>query len=510
MNRKQTGQKSYLYGVVSTILLSFLLLLTFYSWAKMRAETPAPDWAKARQREKVQVYTPKFDPKTGDFNASGSQAHLGSFMLGKTTADDLFQHNPTRRIFRGKLVYAIDLFQVPPTSSIVVRDITDVPGSPLNTLKSYLLEGSGLNMAWDPVLSPSKRFVAFKVGLSGQPPYYHLYVLDLQTDILKLASPVFNYDTVLWSPDEKYISYMEDQAIGETGATSLSLISCEWRTGKIRSIIRSNDIDSGFAWIPPHTILYGRRPFADAQHKKLANQPALYETDAETGSSRLTIKDAYRPSVSPDGLRVAFFGSENPEKPSTLPSDWPAEPGRSALCVAHRDGSKRVALNTYTNQFPFVEWLHDGHNLLTIERVESSQGIKAIVKQRNVDTGRRRDIGFFQAQKIPNIDPLLPMFMPGSVPDSDDFLFVDVLDASDVHNPTGQNGDFTYKQRGTLQAMDLKTGRVETVFTRFSGDYPHYFQSGTLRAVSNFDWREISSGTLKAAAEVATPLTKTP
>lgn len=463
------------------------------------------------------LYVPNFDPKTGDFNVPGAQAHLGAITSGTTVADDLFHDYPTKHTLRGTLAYALDVFKVPPASYVVVHNFTGDQKADASSIKSYAIEGTGVNLAHNPVLSPSKRFVAFTVGLVNQYPCYHLYVLDLQTNTLTLASHhVFNYDEILWSPDETYLAFLQE---GETrndshfeenpwGAyKSLRLMLCQWRTGKTQPVV-DRDTEGGFCWTAPHTMIYALGPISLTKDKKLIQRPALYEADAETNVSHIFIKDAYQPIVSPDGQSIAFFGSENPAKPIPLASNWSASPAYSALCVTRGNSNSRLALNTYPNRFPVVVWLHDGHHLLTIERKDSSTGTTNIVRKCDIDTGRWQNIGSFTATKIPETDPSYPRFSVEDVSVDDSALFSAIVQISDAHlnaNAT-QKSDVAYKRRQLLESMDLITGQIETIFSSLTDDIGSSEPHVQLRTPTDFDWHSESTvDQLAPAKTIAVP-----
>lgn len=485
-NEKQLPRKRT-YPAMAVCIVGLLWSLGIHDGRSAASlDKPSPQPSPVENKKPKTAASSDIDPQTGDYYMSGAQARLGEVRTDNQVDKDIFQPQVTAHPLKGTLAYVVAVFKVPPISYIVIRHFTDDPGPNNSTVKSYAIEGTGVNLAHNPVLSPSNRFVAFTVGFSDMYPYYHLYVLDLQTNILKLVShEVFNYDEVLWSPDEQYLAFMEEWAPERKGPfvenpfgsnKDLRVIICQWRTGKTVPAIANRDAEGGFCWTAPHRLIYGVVPTYDEIYRGLKRSSVLYATDAATRTAHLIVTNAERPAVSPDGQSVAYFGAWNPTTET------------SAFYVARRGRSKRKVLSAHLQRLPEATWLHDNRHLLTIERPLNSSDFKAIVKKWDSITGTQQSVGTFIAREIPNAALLLSNFTIGNVSADDTTLLCNVAESlAQPAAPT--SGD--KKQRVTLQAMNLKTGKVEIICTGYTvyTSQPDANGRGDIRSIDKFEWQ---------------------
>lgn len=359
-----------------------------------------------------------------------------------------------------------------------------------------VLDKEGIRTGYDPQFSPDGRYVLFKFGdptsMNGK---YRLYVFDTHTNDLKLASGKYlSYRLVSWSPDSNYIAFVEDgDAAGAPFLFSayvgpLHLFVCNWRTGEERLVV-SNDIVRGpFSWLSPHTLLYGllseqaqdlivQRHNAEEnklsqgqQHKdnkqmpskitKLEPRPNIYSYSFENRTSKLLFKDGFLPVPSPDRQQLAFFGSENPEKPYPLHLGWEDSPQGAALSVARFNGLERTSINEEGGMYPFTFWLPDNRHLLTVKQLKYSPNAQAEVKKWNTMTQRFQRVALLEAKdyiKLPR-SIVEPQFHPLLINDSGDALFIYITEY------TGLSSDSDYlTEKGSLKLVDLSTGNVTTL-----------------------------------------------
>lgn len=351
---------------------------------------------------------------------------------------------------RGRLVCSYFSYRDPyPTSLVLCSINTKIGGfdrkpkdeaSKGISFSTYSVKKSGAyshQVLYGARFSPNGRYVLFKFGepwssASG----YSLSVLDTQTNAVKLLPINLDYHIVSWSPDSDYIACI--QGGDAQGGTSLlgsytgplTLYVCNWRTGQAHEVVSNDTVRGTFSWIAPHTLLYGALSAqgqaavakewehqAEGENAKPAHpknksqphsakvvpplipsQPDVYEFSPEDKAPKRLFHDGYLPVASPNGQWVAFFGSEHPDKPYPLRFGWQDNPSVSSLCIAHRDGTARKALDRVSGFYPLLYWLPDNHHLLTIEEVQSSPNVRIRIKKWDIETGRWQLAGMLQTQ----------------------------------------------------------------------------------------------------------------
>lgn len=361
----------------------------------------------------------------------------------------------------------------------------------------------GTRAVFNPQFSPDGRYILFKFGEpSISLGTFRLYVFDTLTNTLKLISKRYlSYRLTSWSPDGNYVAFVQGGDIeGGLFAASfylgpLRLYICNWRTGK-ENLVTSNDTVRGpFNWTAPHTLLYGAlsqesQQILREQQKALGRneghqrrdseklyqsgssaisgkptvnilpQPNIYEYSVEENKSKLLFKDGYRPTASPDGKWIAFFGSEDVNKPTALSSGWEDSPQGAVLSVARRDGSKRVPIDRPTNSYPSVFWMPDNRRLLTIDQIAFSPNAQAQIKEWNTETKRFRQVAIMNAKDYKAVlrPEVEPQFRPLYI--DEDHLILFVL----VNEKVGHEPNLPYSvSRTSLQAVDLREGAITTI-----------------------------------------------
>ena len=401
---------------------------------------------------------------------------------------------------------------------------------PVNKPIDKEIDEYGTRIAYDPQFSPDGRYVLFKFGESMSfNGGYRLYVLDTATNSTKLVSEKYlSYAFVSWSPDSNYIAFVEGgDAEGGIFALSsyigpLSLFVCNWRTGKEYMVTGNDTIRGPFFWRKPHTLLYGvlsekgqkelmehedassanengqkdkggKAQLGAIKTVKLEPRPDVYEYSIEKRSSKLLFHDGYRPVASPDGKRIAFFGSEHPEKPFPLRDGWQDHPEGASLSVAQADGTKRIAIDQEGDNYPFVCWLPDNQHLLTVEQTQDTPNAQAEVNIWDINTRRFQRVALLKAKDYKALPRSIiePQFLGLGLHGSDT-LYVFVTECTGADPKSGYLMD-----KGSLQIIDLGTGKITTVAETTSD--------------SGVDWYDdsvpvsISTSTAKPQANVLPP-----
>lgn len=347
-----------------------------------------------------------------------------------------------------------------------------------------------LNVIYDPEFSPDGRYVLFKKGWPFERyGLFQLYVWDTVNNQVKelfqnSKFKMLTYPVVLWSPDSNYLAYVrggDSEGNTEDGA-SLFLYIYNWRDGEERLIVKNKTVRFSFSWAAPHNLLYSSYP--ENENVSSGSRPDIYEVSAAGGVPRLIIKDGYRPLASPDGKWIAFFGSENPKSPIPLRSDWEYNPRGLSLIIAHRDGSKRKAINRESVRYPVIHWMTDNQHLLSIGYVPTNNNpVSTIadtatisnvqVRKWNAATGLVKNVAQLQ---IRDIEPIpraatVPQFQILGLTKNNDSLILKTIEIVDKN-------DIFYISITTLQQIDLQSGAVDA-FLKIKSD-------------NGVDWSEIS------------------
>ena len=327
---------------------------------------------------------------------------------------------------------------------LVVNRVTEAAGA-ITTARPLLknmaatgAQGWGRDLiewatGFDPQFSPNGHYVLFKFGTEASPGLFRLFVHDLTTGQTRSACPLdMTYYAVSWSPDGRYIAFGAGGEVdpriydyGRTYSGRLGLSICDWRTGRVTTVIKDTTIAGPWTWLAPHTLLYGRLTSADAAFvdnpnrgtgmdfeagapvawerlkggpKRVPPVPNVYAYSTEEQSSRMLCSDAYRPLAAPDGKHLAFFGSADTKHPFSLGRDWTHQLAGKFVIVTdftkpsgaiHGSyGANRRALSQHYIQYPLLLWLPDSRHLLVMS--EKIDGVHHDLVVRNWDTLTQR------------------------------------------------------------------------------------------------------------------------
>jgi len=253
-------------------------------------------------------------------------------------------------------------------------------------------------------------------------------------------------------------------------------------------VTRNDTLRGPFSWRQPHTLLYGvlsekgqkelmereDTPSATGNGRtnrgsktqpramksiKLEPRPDVYEYSVEKRSSKLLFHDGYRPVASPDGKRIAFFGSEHPEKPFPLRAGWEKDPQGASLSVAEADGTNRIAINQEGDNYPYMCWLPDNQHLITVEQTQDTPNAQAEVKIWDINTRKFQQVALLKAKDY--------KALPRSIIEPQ-FLGLGLHGSNSLHvlvsAYTGVDPKSGYlAKKSSLQIIDLGTGKIITV-----------------------------------------------
>ena len=445
-------------------------------------------------------------------------------------------HNPQGSLQRldvlgakaGKFVYTFSIYHDhnPAETYLALAQLTPQRASPVTTLYKFNIAPKGgfgkydKGIIFDPQFSPDGRYVLFKLGQDDN-GVYHLYVLDTQTQQFLRASKrlLANRDTS-WSPDGKYISYIEHgDAYGELFDMSaylgpLELWVCDWRTQQDYLVATNNTIKNSFTWKAPHTLVYGvmdsfaERPFEQqweeqqkemdavmsgkakppktpvkvsatpmshtAQRGARVERPNLYAFDLTTKTSKLLFRNVYVPTVAPDGSRVAFFRLGSQNSPSPRFDNWNSQ--GATLCVAHLDGSQSFILSHETD-LSIIGWQSGSQELVTFKQTEERSGVRAEIKAWNLRTRKARLVARLSAKDpgwAPR-SPVAPQFSAAAVSRAGKMVFVLGEATTGGYQPHASS---LLNSKQVLQAVDLTSGKV--------------IDSAQVRNGSGVDWHSLN------------------
>lgn len=366
------------------------------------------------------------------------------------------------------------------------------------------------SILYGPLLSPNGRQILLRYGEGYDFSDYLFAVFDLEHNSTRVLGPHARYYSASWSPTGRYIAYMNGgDSDGNNTVTiptdppnilsvPLSFQVFDLQTGRDQRVITNDTLTGPFAWKDANTPVYavlspeaqrivkeqntkrGKTmkkvtPPTDSV-KELAPQPNIFAFNLNQSENRMLLQDGYRPLPSPDGSWIAFFGSQNVEKPIPLRPEWTAISTGSALCVAQADGKQRLVLNLFAD-YPEMLWRKDNLHLLTIENIEGRKDrskFEGTLKEWNAKTGRFRIVTVLHAYDTGTPDYSLfdPKFRFISISQDGVSAFV-VVNENKGDAPHASN-----LKVSTLESVNLESGDV-TVIARVKGSF------GT-----RIDWRE--------------------
>jgi Tol biopolymer transport system component len=295
---------------------------------------------------------------------------------------------------------------------------------------------------------------------------------------------------VSWSADDQYIAYFEP-IHSESGETVDELAFASeprtayvqnWRANTRLRVVQAQGIVDPLTWLDDKTLLYSALTH---EQKKIFDlydvtktgklpRPNIYGYDVATQRTKLIIKDGFRPSASPDGSLIAFFGSYEVTKPQPLYLEqnsplwlWRYFCRGASLCVAKPDGSERIALQPYVGLYPQIQWLPDNRRFITLELTKSGLVFESEVTLWDTKTQTLKKLAKLYATKSekPNpTDPYDRIAFPFSIKGvSQDGKKVFVISTSTKKTDVIQ-GPYPPSVQ-VLQSVDIETGVVNTIAT---------------------------------------------
>jgi len=370
--------------------------------------------------------------------------------------------------FSGQVIYASTINIWPFRRYLVLNQVPGRTGGQANTT-TFPLEENEKTTDWlyDPQFSPDGQYVLFKLGnLHERYGTFDLLLWHLKTGQVRRVAEL-SYPFSLWSPDGSYIAYIRGGDLeGHPGTSGLQLCTYNLKTFQEHLIVKNDAVRGGVGWTPQNTLLYSAFVNPKSKDSKSNDdeakavsltRPNIYEIKAEGGDAKLVVLDGYRPSCSPDGKRIVFFGSEDPGRPGSLSSRWWENPYYAAVSVSDRDGNNRRALNREQRTYPVIQWLPDSQGFLTIKTTRQGNTIEGRIQEWNATSGQGKSVGVLRLRDDQNfIDGgPFPFFRPLSV------VAGHLLPV--VTQEYRTSGDVLLTRLDSLKTVDLKTGSVSTV-----------------------------------------------
>lgn len=361
--------------------------------------------------------------------------------------------------------------------------------------KRYHVANSG-NVVFAPQFSPDGAKVLFKVGW----PYdshsmYKMYLWDIKTnDVHEVRMPFSSFDVtadtfqnkkaaplqysfpiVQWSPNGQYLSYIRGGDVyGHIiydGHVFLDAFDLQHVIR--RFLVRNDGVPYGYSWTSDNNILYSTIESSTID---------IYRISPEARNRKLILKNAYRPTPSPDGSKIAFFGPEHFETPIKLKEGYLdiRRPHGLSLTVANADGTNRKALNREELYYPEVIWMPDSKHLLTMDpgtsytsdndKPTGKMSTNSKVTLWDIETGRRKHICDIPAQDVQFIDrsPITQQFTPLQLSENGKILFVGVSEIT--QGQADRNSQYM-----SIKAIDIPPGEI--------------YDIGKLNNVYDLQWR---------------------
>ena len=340
--------------------------------------------------------------------------------------------------------------------------------------------------------SPDGRYLSLGFDLAGDSlPFF----LDTQTGRFSTivtslednATPV--NAAIYWSPDNQHLACFASEPNPSGSAEALGIFASTDRPIRAyivdrRSMVKIDAVDAPgvvdpLTWLNAQTLIYGSLPqdkgfdlYDITKPGKLA-RPNIYGFDWAKNSTKLLIRDGYRPAPSPDGSLIAFYGSRDPKKPQPLRVEksspvwlWRYLCNGASLCVAKADGSGRIAFQPYSGVYPLIQWLPDNNRFVTIEQTKGAPNYEAQVTLWNVKTQGFRKLATLRATNakdqsndgFPQLD--FPFSAMGVSADGNKVYTNSISYPIDriAHLSSGASTQ-------VLQSIDVESGQVSTIAT---------------------------------------------
>lgn len=318
-----------------------------------------------------------------------------------------------------------------------------------------------------------------EMGLQG------LVATDGQEGIAPLAQ-----GKVAWSDDNAHIAYFDPQT-DDRGVyiDEFQLVSAErtvyvqdWHQKTRVIAAQAQGIVEPLSW-QNDQLLFGALPFGSDRKAGIGKyddydasvnnkeyflpRPNIYAYSLPDKKTRLLIEDGYRPSVSPDGKQIAFYGSSNPKEPVTLKRDenpawlWRYISKGASLCFANSNGSGRTALQSYSGLYPRIQWLPDSRHFVTIYQTKRNPDYEAQLTLWDTETQSKKELGTIKVsddEKQTENDAYAPLRFP--------FYPMGVtIDGKNIVIKTVSHHRKSDETIESLQLVSIETGESSTMAT---------------------------------------------
>lgn len=337
-----------------------------------------------------------------------------------------------------------------------------------STAKSAFKVVNANDRAYNPQFSPDGKTVMFKTGQTGsRHPYYTLCFWNLQTNQIQVGPSNLNYLLTYWSPDSKFVAYIEGGDIegNDSPEHPLQLYIYDVKTNESR-LVAKNTLVKQMAWTHQNTLLYSMR-----QEEKLqvsssvsVNRVDLYVASPQSGSSRLLLKNAFDAQSAPDGKKLAFFAWPEPEDTLENQSEKPRRvQAQLGLYLYDRETKKRTLLRSPFSRLSFagMRWLPDNQHLLLLQNLAPSPDAKLQLSILDTDTTTTKNLVVIQANDFKKLSSRIdtePQFQLLQISKDGKFCFVKVSEF------VGRDSPWLIEEK-SLQAVNLNTGEVVAVAT---------------------------------------------
>jgi hypothetical protein len=368
----------------------------------------------------------------------------------------------------GQVVYA-HFTDDPYRRVLTVRKIRD---GKITSVQAFVVNGGDVDdRVFDPQFSHDSRYISFKMGWPyAEENYYHLLVWDTTSNKVIVVAPELSFPTVQWSNDDRYLSYIRGGTA--SGAVNLGeqlhLCVYDFKDNRERSIPTDSFVKYSFGWGLKDVLYYvsenTKKETSAENLESIAAWPEIVAWNIATGKKEIVVKSGYRPSVSPDGNQIAFFGPENISKVAKMRDDWEYRPYYATLLIKDNNTDSRKAINQIKNNYPEVFWTLDSRHILTLqssynEKLTNKPAIgHAIIEEWDVKSGIRRQVSTLT---ISDFEPIpRPIMQPqfngiGMSRDGKKFI-VKVSEIKGVDEPF-------YKEIVSIHSVDLKNGKNDII-----------------------------------------------
>ena len=385
-----------------------------------------------------------------------------SSLLGKSRVQGLLAAG----VYDGRIVYSVDDARYAASGlqwpwNNVIEIVTTRKGKLEE--KAHAVFRDKYDFAFHPFWSKSGK-VLFSVGQIGPSSSADYVEWDVTTNTIRPVAKSLISGPITASPDGRFYAYVE--ANSNFSSTPSYLRIRDMKTGKIIKKYLGLDSFPQMSWLSSNVLLFNMREKVNSRYS-LDFRDAIWQIDALSGLSEIFRKNAFSPTVSPDGQWFSCLSYDNPStrkveraRPITSFSDASAKPPKLYLVLSSADqNAVRVVTDTIVSLLPNIVWASDSKSFAVYETSQQNSAQSSKSAEEGV---RIYDVKSQQLTRIGKLQRPPQNLVMGN----QETVFCNLLNfTKDGKFLLFSISDFSDKPSGTtLVAFDTKDGTTQTWF----------------------------------------------